>query len=96
MNDKSWSGTLDRLIYDFTDLNLWEHLLAGEPFHRRNMAGVDPSDRSTAVDTEKHLDMPASWVEKLEISADGEGLVSHLNCTGSLGVSPEFKGSLPG
>lgn len=72
LNDKTWSGTLDKLIYDLTDLNLWEHLLAGEPFHRRNMAGVDPTDKSSAVETEKHLDMPASWVEKLDITADGK------------------------
>lgn len=59
------------LSYDLCDLNCWEHLLAGEPFFRRQLVGVDYTDKKTAVDTEKHLDVPASWVEKLDISADG-------------------------
>ncbi|CAG9128322.1 unnamed protein product [Plutella xylostella] len=60
--------SLDKISYDVTDLNCWEHLLAGEPFHRRQMEGVDYADKATAVETDKHLDMPASWVEKLDIS----------------------------
>ncbi|KAJ8714171.1 hypothetical protein PYW08_007791 [Mythimna loreyi] len=58
------------LSYDFTDLDCWEHLLAGEPYYRRQLVGIDTSDKKTAVETEKHLDMPASWVEKLDITAD--------------------------
>lgn len=58
--------------YDLSDTTCWEHLLAGEPNYRRQLVGVDTSDNRTCVDTEKHLDMPASWVEKLDITADGK------------------------
>lgn len=58
--------------YDLSDTTCWEHLLAGEPNFRRQLVGVDTSDTRTCVDTEKHLDMPASWVEKLDITADGK------------------------
>ncbi|XP_047033971.1 dynein regulatory complex subunit 7-like [Helicoverpa zea] len=61
---------LGALKYDLSDITCWEHLLAGEPFYRRQMVGIDTSDMRTASDTEKHLDMPCSWVEKLDISAD--------------------------
>ncbi|XP_026743316.1 dynein regulatory complex subunit 7-like [Trichoplusia ni] len=61
---------LSSLSYDLSDLNCWEHLLAGEPFYRRQFVGIDTSDKRTAVETEKHLDMPCSWVEKLDITAD--------------------------
>ncbi|KAI5635872.1 dynein regulatory complex subunit 7 [Phthorimaea operculella] len=60
---------LSHLSYDLNNIKLWEHLLPGEPFHRRQFIGMDYGDKRTAVDTEKHLDMPASWVEKLDITA---------------------------
>lgn len=63
--------------YDLGDLSCWEHLLAGEPFHRRQLVGVDLSEKKTALDTEKHLDVPASWVEKLDITADGKHDILH-------------------
>lgn len=63
---------LGSINYDLGDLSCWEHLLAGEPFHRRQLVGVDLSEKKTALDTEKHLDVPASWVEKLDITADGK------------------------
>ncbi|CAH0594363.1 unnamed protein product [Chrysodeixis includens] len=61
---------LSSLSYELSDLNCWEHLLAGEPFYRRQFVGIDTSDKRTAVETEKHLDMPCSWVEKLDISTN--------------------------
>ncbi|XP_053613458.1 dynein regulatory complex subunit 7 isoform X2 [Plodia interpunctella] len=70
VNLQDCSGGLDKISYDLTDLQLWEHLLAGEPFYRRQLVGIDQADKRTAVETEKHLDMPASWVEKLDLSAD--------------------------
>lgn len=71
VNLQSCENGLGDLNYDLCDLTCWEHLLAGEPSYRRDMVGVDLADPSTAVKTEKHLDMPASWVEKLDIVADG-------------------------
>ena len=62
---------LTDINYDLSDLSCWEHLLAGEPYYRRQLTGVDTSDKKSALDTEKHLDVPPSWVEKLDITADG-------------------------
>ncbi|CAH2045013.1 unnamed protein product, partial [Iphiclides podalirius] len=70
VNVQSCESGLGSLNYDLGDLTCWEHLLAGEPFHRRQLVGVDQSAKSSAVLTEKHLDAPSSWVEKLDISAD--------------------------
>lgn len=61
---------LTDINYDLSDLSCWEHLLAGEPYYRRQLTGVDISDKKSALDTEKHLDVPPSWVEKLDITAD--------------------------
>ncbi|XP_045776255.1 dynein regulatory complex subunit 7 [Maniola jurtina] len=70
VNLQSCDEGLGSINYDLSDLTCWEHLLAGEPFHRRQLVGVDLAEKKTAFDTEKHLDVPASWVEKLEITAD--------------------------
>ncbi|XP_063539032.1 dynein regulatory complex subunit 7 isoform X1 [Cydia strobilella] len=64
---KEGLGTLN---YDLCELSCWEHLLAGEPTYRRALTGIDQEDPRTAVETEKHLDMPPSWVEKLDITPD--------------------------
>ncbi|CAK1550429.1 unnamed protein product [Leptosia nina] len=61
---------LGSLNYDLADITCWEHLLAGEPYFRRQFVGVDLAEKKSAFDTEKHLDVPASWVEKLDITAD--------------------------
>ncbi|KPJ13936.1 Coiled-coil domain-containing protein 135 [Papilio machaon] len=70
VNIQSCADGLGSLNYDLGDLQCWEHLLAGEPHHRRQLVGIDTADKSSAIHTEKHLDAPASWVEKLDISAD--------------------------
>ncbi|CAB3249390.1 unnamed protein product [Arctia plantaginis] len=69
-NIQGEKSDLSQLNYDLSDMECWEHLLAGEPSHRRQLVGIDTSDKKTAVDTEKHLDMPLSWVEKLDISTE--------------------------
>ncbi|XP_047537155.1 dynein regulatory complex subunit 7 [Vanessa atalanta] len=70
VNLQSCAEGLGSLNYDLNDLTCWEHLLAGEPFHRRQLVGIDCADKKTAFDTEKHLDVPTSWIEKLDITAD--------------------------
>ncbi|XP_041969811.1 dynein regulatory complex subunit 7-like [Aricia agestis] len=70
VNIQKCDGNLKSLNYDLTDLSCWEHLLAGEPFHRQKWGKVDLTDKQTARETEKHLDMPTSWVEKLEIPVE--------------------------
>ncbi|KAK3909337.1 Dynein regulatory complex subunit 7 [Frankliniella fusca] len=66
--------TCEGTDFDLTDLGKWEHLLAGEPAEWRQ--GPDPAaaapdlDEQTAdedVLAEKHLDMPASWVPRLDV-----------------------------
>ncbi|XP_045502648.1 dynein regulatory complex subunit 7-like [Colias croceus] len=70
VNLQNCDNGLGTLNYDLGDLSCWEHLLAGEPYFRRQLVGIDLADKKTAFETEKHLDVPASWVEKLDITAD--------------------------
>jgi len=60
------------LKFELTDLKCWEHLLAGEPWQFRKL---DTEGMSVdAIMAEKHLDMPSSWVERLDISNSGKQL----------------------
>nr|CAD7435329.1 unnamed protein product [Timema monikensis] len=61
------------LKFDLSDLKCWEYLLPGEPWTSRK---TDPSfqvDENSPELTlqEKHLDMPTSWVSKLNIPLSG-------------------------
>ncbi|CAO1418704.1 unnamed protein product [Diamesa tonsa] len=59
--------------WDLADTFNWEHLLAGEPFEMRQARDLDEDQDLPTEDeilaTEKHLDMPFSWVDILNISA---------------------------
>jgi hypothetical protein len=58
------------LKFELTDLKCWEHLLPGEPWQFRKLdTEGKPLDEIMA---EKHLDMPSSWVERLDISNTGK------------------------
>nr|CAD7448662.1 unnamed protein product [Timema bartmani] len=62
-------GEIESLKFDLSDLKCWEHLLPGEPWTSRK---TDPSfqvdDNSPELTLqEKHLDMPTSWVSRLNI-----------------------------
>ncbi|PSN57290.1 Dynein regulatory complex subunit 7 [Blattella germanica] len=60
------------LKFDLTDLECWEHLLAGEPwFYRKVDIGEEDEITPDIILMEKHLDMPTSWVQKLDISNSG-------------------------
>ncbi|GLV40192.1 lost boys [Carabus blaptoides fortunei] len=69
-NIQDYSNGIANMKYDLTDLSCWEHMLIGEPFENRKFF-VDPEaeDDNPALE-EKHLDMPASWVEKFTIPHD--------------------------
>ena len=69
--------------FDLTDIKKWEHMLAGEPAEWRR--GSDPDKRSSLEDegeeeeeedgevlAEKHLDMPSSWVPRLDVQHAGK------------------------
>lgn len=53
----------------------WEHLLPGEPAEFRTECPVaedaEAISREEELSKEKHLDMPASWVQQLHIGNPG-------------------------
>jgi len=53
-------------------LKCWEHLLPGEPWQFRKLDTQGMS--ADAIMAEKHLDMPSTWVERLDISNAGKQL----------------------
>jgi hypothetical protein len=59
--------------WDLGDSEKWEHLLVGEPFELRKPVeveeGQDPPTEEDILATEKHLDMPFSWVDRLYINS---------------------------
>jgi hypothetical protein len=60
------------LKFQLTDLKCWEHLLPGEPWHFWKSCHNEGEVPADTVLEEKHLDMPASWVDRLEISNAGK------------------------
>lgn len=72
--------SISEMKWDLSDNEKWEHFLPGEPFELRKLPIDEQKDAMTTdegdenVDnrilaTEKHLDMPFSWVEMLHINA---------------------------
>lgn len=67
---------LGAIDYDFTNVNNWEHVLAGEPLETRKKQVTmeeyeeDAGPRDDSLD-EKHLDMPISWSLKISIPHEG-------------------------
>lgn len=65
------------IAFDLNDANAWEHLLIGEPFTTRVLppetADAEPEEiEKEKILAEKHLDMPASWVNKLKLPHSGK------------------------
>lgn len=52
--------------WDLTKVELWEHLLPGEPWAMRGMG--EEIDLDSVASQEKHLDMPSSYVNEIIIS----------------------------
>jgi hypothetical protein len=70
------------LKFELTDLKCWEHLLPGEPWQFRK-SDHDDEEEEISTDTilaEKHLDMPLSWVKKLDISDVGKHSYTVTEC----------------
>lgn len=59
--------------WDLQDFDKWEHLLVGEPYELRKSVEVeeeqDPPTEDDILATEKHLDMPFSWVDTLYLNS---------------------------
>jgi hypothetical protein len=60
-------GSAD-INWDLNNVRLWEHLLPGEPYTTE----IDTSEIDEAfVQQQKHLDMPASYVNEIQIESIG-------------------------
>ncbi|XP_033339152.2 dynein regulatory complex subunit 7 [Megalopta genalis] len=66
VNLQPFSQTCSDIEWDLTRLELWEHMLPGEPFAMRGIG--EAIDEDTAILQEKHLDMPISYVQEIQIS----------------------------
>lgn len=64
---------IDSMKWDLSDTEKWEHFLPGEPFELRKQRKPEDDEEAPTEDEvlaiEKHLDMPFSWVDILQISA---------------------------
>lgn len=52
--------------WDLSKVELWEHLLPGEPWTMRGVE-EEEADEDINIQQDKHLDMPPSYVEKINI-----------------------------
>lgn len=73
VNRQFQNTPLDEMRWDLSDTSKWEHFLPGEPFELRKERKVEEDEEPPSEDKvlaiEKHLDMPTSWVDLLQISA---------------------------
>jgi len=58
-----------KINWDLSKIEFWEHLLPGEPQIARK--DTDETDEDVSVKQEKHLDMPASYVNEIQIHSLG-------------------------
>lgn len=67
------------ISFDVGDTEKWEHLLPGEPTHLRVDCpipdDIDGLTKEEELSKEKHLDMPASWVQQLHINHTGRDTI---------------------
>ncbi|XP_067217266.1 dynein regulatory complex subunit 7 [Linepithema humile] len=54
------------IIWDLNKIELWEHLLPGEP--RATRKDTDEVEEDIGVEQDKHLDMPASYVSEIHLN----------------------------
>lgn len=55
--------------WDLSKIEFWEHLLPGEP--RVVQKDTDETEEDIGVKQDKHLDMPASYVNEIQIHSLG-------------------------
>nr|KAF7389396.1 hypothetical protein H0235_017880 [Vespula pensylvanica] len=58
----------DKINWNLTLTELWEHLLPGEPWTMRGVED-DVVEEDVKIEREKHLDMPSSYVKEIYISS---------------------------
>ncbi|KAG8311013.1 hypothetical protein J6590_051543 [Homalodisca vitripennis] len=69
VNVQNCSGCKD-LQFELRDTSCWQHLLPGEPWEWQEISRDMDLDQKDTILLEKHLDMPASWVQRLHIPHD--------------------------
>ncbi|KAL2720671.1 dynein regulatory complex subunit 7-like isoform X1 [Vespula squamosa] len=58
----------DKINWNLTLTELWEHLLPGEPWTMRGVE-FDIVEEDVEIEREKHLDMPSSYVKEIYINS---------------------------
>ncbi|XP_043255120.1 dynein regulatory complex subunit 7-like [Colletes gigas] len=66
VNMQPFSKSCANIAWDLTKVELWEHVLPGEPWTMRGIG--EAIDEDSAILQEKHLDMPFSYVQEINIS----------------------------
>ncbi|XP_051166732.1 dynein regulatory complex subunit 7 isoform X2 [Leptopilina boulardi] len=62
------SSGCQEINWNLSKVELWEHLLPGEPWTMRGIDDIDQEeDEEISIAQEKHLDMPGSYVNQIEI-----------------------------
>lgn len=70
--------------WNLSKVELWEHLLPGEPWTMRGIDDIDQEeDEEISIAQEKHLDMPGSYVNQIEIHSLGNNLICLLTPSGT-------------
>ena len=75
VNMQTSSETCRQINWDLTDTKLWEHLLPGEPWTMRGIDNDEDVDEDIDIQRDKHLDMPFSYVENIEIHSLGKSFL---------------------
>jgi len=66
-----------KINWDLSKIEFWEHLLPGEPQIVRK--DTDEIEENIAIEQEKHLDMPASYVSEIRIHSLGTYFFSQFS-----------------
>lgn len=86
------------ISFDVGDTEKWEHLLPGEPTHLRVDCpipdDIDGLTKEEELSKEKHLDMPAIWVQQLHINHTGRYTIFLCVYNYSM-LSDRFRRALP-
>lgn len=76
VNMQDCTEACSKLVWDLANVDLWEHLLPGEPEHMRLVPEDDDPEPDENADTRRnfHLVMPASYIESVRIPYKGDDL----------------------
>jgi len=66
-----------KINWDLSKIEFWEHLLPGEPQIVRK--DTNEIEENIAIEQEKHLDMPASYVSEIRIHSLGTYFFSQFS-----------------